>query len=86
MASIVPLVYILTNRSIRTDYTPFQVIDENNDVFLGSNVGVGRKASAKDQDIQEADRGRGGDRRPQLGQVPEGSAGVGRGRGKVENG
>ena len=83
MASIVPLVYILIYRLIIFLYT---FIDENNDFFLGSNVGVGRKASAKDQDIQEADRGRGGDRCPQLGQVPEGSAGVGRGRGKVENG
>merc|ERR1719266_132439 len=35
-----------------------------------------RQAAAEDQDLQEADRGGGGDRRPQPGQVQEGSAGA----------
>merc|ERR1712107_66077 len=47
---------------------------------------AGRQAAAEDQDVQEADRGGGGDRRPQPGQVQEGSAGAGGDRGESQVG
>merc|ERR1712001_586929 len=43
-------------------------------------------AAAEDQDLQEADRGGRGDRRPQPGQVPQGSAGAGGERGPCQDG
>ena len=39
------------------------------------------QAAVQDQDLQAADRGGRGDRRPQPGQVQEGPAGAGGGRG-----
>ena len=39
---------------------------------LGAHVWAGHQAAAEDQDIQEADRGGGGDCRPQSRQVSQG--------------
>ena len=39
---------------------------------LGAHVWAGHQAAAEDQDIQEADRGGGGDCRPQSCQVSQG--------------
>merc|ERR1712062_581219 len=43
----------------------------------GPHVRPGLQAPAEDRNLQEADRGGRGDRRPQPGQVPQGPAGVG---------
>ena len=45
-----------------------------------------QQAAGQDQDLQEADRGGRGDRRPQPGQVQEGPAGAGGGRGEIPDG
>merc|ERR1712079_801756 len=46
----------------------------------------GQQAAGQDQDLQEADRGGRGDRRPQPCQVPQGSAGAGGDRGPRQDG
>merc|ERR1712242_885 len=52
----------------------------------GPHVRPGQQAAGQDQDLQEADRGGRGDRRPQPGQVPQGSAGAGGDRGPCQDG
>ena len=49
---------------------------------MNIRTGVRRcqQAAVQDQDVQEADRGGGGDHRPHLGQVQGGSAGAGGGQ------
>merc|ERR1739844_296096 len=52
----------------------------------GPHVRPGLQAPAEDRNLQEADRGGRGDRRPQPGQVPQGPAGVGGDRGLSQTG
>ena len=53
---------------------------------LGAHVWAGHQAAAEDQDLQEADRGGGGDRCAEPGQVPQGPAGARGNRGEVPHG
>merc|ERR1712158_288918 len=52
----------------------------------GPHVRPGLQAPAEDRNLQEADRGGRGDRRPQPGQVPQGPAGAGGDRGQSQDG
>merc|ERR1712109_153128 len=52
----------------------------------GPHVRPCQQAAGQDQDLQEANRGGRGDRRPQPGQVPQGSAGAGGDRGPCQDG
>merc|ERR1719479_627360 len=52
----------------------------------GPHVRPGLQAAAEDRNLQEADRGGRGDRRPQPGQVPQGPAGAGGDRGPCQDG
>lgn len=69
------IVYVLNNskslKRVASDLT-------THFVCTGTYARPGRQAATEDQDLQETDRGGGGDRRSEPRQVPQGTARAGR--------